>query len=75
MPKRYSAKDVLKALKKLGFVKISQKGSHIKLRGIREAKLQTVIVPDHKQIATGTFSSIINQANISKQEFENALGR
>ena len=75
MPKRYSAKEVLKALKKLGFIKISQKGNHIKLRGVREGKLQTVIVPDHKQIAIGTFSSVVNQANITKKEFENALGR
>ena len=75
MPKRYSAVEVLKALKKLEFVVISQRGSHIKLRGIREGKLQTVIVPSHKQIAVGTFSSIINQANITRKEFENALGK
>jgi len=73
MPRRYSAKDVLKALKKLGFVKISQKGSHIKLRGLIDGKLQTVIVPNHKQIAIGTFSSILKQADITKVEFEMAL--
>lgn len=72
MPKRYSAKQVIKRLKQFGFVKISQKGSHIKLKGLIEGKIQTVIVPDHKQIAIGTFSSILKQANISKQEFESA---
>ena len=70
MPKRYSSKVVLKRLKKLGFTKVSQKGSHIKLKGLVEGRLQTVIVPDHKQIAAGTFSSILRQANLSKQEFE-----
>ena len=71
MPKQYSAKEILKKLKKFGFVEISQKGSHIKLRGIREGKIQTVIVPNHKQIATGTLQSILRQANISKFELEN----
>lgn len=73
MPRRYSAKEVLKAMRTFGFAKVSQKGSHIKLRGIRDGKLQTVIVPNHKQIAVGTFSSILNQAAISKSEFESVL--
>jgi len=71
MPKRYSAKEILKRLKKLGFVIVSQKGSHIKVRGIREGKLQTAIVPNHKEMAVGTFDSILDQANVSKTEFEN----
>ena len=70
MPKRYSAKEVVKRLKKIGFVKVSQKGSHIKLKGVVEGKIQTVIVPDHKEIAAGTLSSIFNQASIAKQGFE-----
>ncbi len=71
MPKRYSAEEVIKRLKKLGFAKVSQKGSHIKLRGLIEGRLQTAIVPNHKEIAIGTLNSILKQANISKTEFEN----
>ena len=70
MSKLYSARQVLQALKKADFKIISQKGSHIKLRGIMEGKMQTVIVPNHKEIARGTFSSILNQANLTKKEFE-----
>lgn len=70
MPKRYSARLVLKALSNLGFITISQKGSHIKLRGVIEGKLQTVIVPNHKTIAIGTLSSILKQASITKQDLE-----
>ena len=73
MPNLYTAKQVLKALKKTGFKEISQKGSHIKLRGLREGRLLTVIVPNHKVIAKGTFSSILRQAEITRQEFENYL--
>lgn len=70
MPKLYTNKQVLKALKKAGFVKVSQKGSHIKMKGFWDDKLQTVIVPNHKQIAKGTFASILGQASMSKEEFE-----
>lgn len=73
MPKLYSAREIIIALKRAGFVLISQKGSHIKLRGIREGKLQSVIVPNHKEIALGTFSSILSQANLTRKEFESFL--
>jgi predicted RNA binding protein YcfA (HicA-like mRNA interferase family) len=73
MPKRYSAKQILKSLQNQGFTIISQRGSHIKLRGIIDGKLQTAIVPNHKQIATGTLSSILRQAHISKQDLEDNL--
>ncbi len=70
MPKIYSARIVLKALKKAGFVKISQKGSHIKLKGIREGRILTVIVPNHKTIAKGTFQIVLEQAEMTSSEFE-----
>lgn len=73
MPDLYSSKTVLNALKKSGFEKVSQKGSHIKLRRTSEEKVLTVIVPDHKMIAKGTFSSILRQAKMSKAEFESNL--
>lgn len=73
MPDLYSAKTVLKALKKAGFEKVSQKGSHIKLRRTFKRKVITVIVPDHKMIAKGTFDSILRQADMSKDEFERNL--
>lgn len=73
MPKLYSAKEVIKALKRAGFYKVSQKGSHVKMRGIKGDKLQTVIVPNHKQIAFGTFQSILRQASITLNEFKSFL--
>lgn len=73
MPKLYSSREVLKVLKKAGFYQISQKGSHIKLRGMYKGKLQTVIVPNHKQIAWGTFQSILNQAEMNIDEFKSLV--
>ena len=73
MPKLYSAKVVVKALKRAGFYQVSQKGSHIKMRGFWRGKLQTVIVPNHKEIALGTFQSILNQASMLLEEFKSFL--
>lgn len=70
MPKLFSSQEVIKALKRAGFYKVSQKGSHVKFRGVWRGKLQTVIVPTHKEIAVGTFQSILSQADMSLEEFK-----
>jgi predicted RNA binding protein YcfA (HicA-like mRNA interferase family) len=73
MPKLYSSREVVNALKRAKFVDVSQKGSHLKMRGVWNSKLQTVIIPMHKEIRFGTFRGILNQAGMSKLEFEQFL--
>lgn len=73
MPKLFAAREVLAALLRYGFVLVSQEGSHIKLRGNRNNELRTVIVPNHKELALGTFRSILRQAGMTKKEFEEYL--
>lgn len=70
MPKLYSARVLLSALQKSGFIIISQKGSHIKLFKKVRGRSFTVIVPNHKEIAIGTFNSILKQAGITKDQLE-----
>ena len=70
MPRLHSGKKIVKALTRLGFVVISQKGSHIKLRRLRKGVLYTVIVPAHKEVAFGTLQSIVRQAGITRDELE-----
>lgn len=70
MPRLYSARVILKTLKKAGFNIISQRGSHIKLVKRYKEKVYTVIVPNHKEVALGTFQSILKQAGMTKEEFE-----
>lgn len=66
-----SAKEVVKALKKLGFLKVSQKGSHAKYKNILTHRI--CIVPMHGQVARGTLVSILQQADLELQEFLNQL--
>jgi predicted RNA binding protein YcfA (HicA-like mRNA interferase family) len=64
-----SGRQTIKALSKLGFEQISQRGSHVKLR----AADRTVIVPLHDELARGTLRSILRQANLTKEEFSALL--
>jgi predicted RNA binding protein YcfA (HicA-like mRNA interferase family) len=55
-----------------GFIVISQKGSHIKLR--KDGLIvRTVIVPNHYEVAKGTLQSILEQAGITLEEFLSKL--
>ena len=73
MPKLFSARIILATLKRAGFTIVSQKGSHIKLKGIRNGRLLTVIVPNHSDVARGTFGSILRQADMTQTEFESYI--
>lgn len=71
MPSKYpilSPKDIIKALRKIGFEKVSQKGSHAKYKN-STFPVRTVIIPMHSEIAKGTLKSILEQANISLEDF------
>lgn len=73
MSKLYSGQKIIKALIISGFHIVSIKGSHVKLRGVRFGKLQTVIVPKHKEVAFGTFQSILKQAAMEFEELRNFI--
>ena len=57
-------------MKRLGFVEISQKGSHKKLR---HADGRTVIVPMHREVALGTLRSILRQARTTAEQLAEVL--
>ncbi len=73
MARFYSGQKIIKALIRAGFYIVSTEGSHVKLRGIRLGKLQTVIVPKHKEVARGTFQSILKQAAMEFEELRKHL--
>jgi len=65
LPRDLSGVDVVKTLKRLGFVYMRQTGSHAVLRkGPR-----TVVVPQHKPIKPGTLKGVIEQAGVSIEVF------
>ncbi len=58
---------IIKVMKKFGFYKISQKGSHAKYMNEKTGKI--FIIPMHYEIAKGTFKSILEQADIELNQF------
>ena len=67
-----SAKELIKILQKLGFVFVSQKGSHIKLRKEKPVR-KTIIIPNHKFIRPGTLNNILKYADLSQEKLKNLL--
>jgi predicted RNA binding protein YcfA (HicA-like mRNA interferase family) len=62
--------EVKRRLEAAGFTEHSQKGSHVKFVRDDDNGRRTVIVPHHTEIALGTLRSILRQAGISPDEFE-----
>lgn len=62
-------KEVLKKLESFGFEVVRSSGSHIVLR--HKDGRQTYVAMHTKDLPIGTYKSILKQANISKEEFEN----
>jgi predicted RNA binding protein YcfA (HicA-like mRNA interferase family) len=74
MPKRYSSREVLTALHRAGFANASQRGSHLKLRRVVSGRTLTVILKHPAtSIPIGTFRSILKQAELTQDEFEQLL--
>jgi predicted RNA binding protein YcfA (HicA-like mRNA interferase family) len=59
---------IIRILEKLGFYKVSQKGSHVKYKKAGEPT-RIVIIPMHNEVAKGTLQSILEQAGITLEEF------
>lgn len=62
---------IISALSKLGFQKISQKGSHAKYKNEKTQRI--FIIPMHTEIAKGTLKSILEQADVELEIFLNLL--
>ena len=63
-----SGAEVVRALQRLGFAVIRQRGSHIVMRRGSSG----CIVPNHRELKTGTPAGLLKQAQISPQEFLDA---
>ncbi len=67
-----SAREVIKALRKANFVDAPTrgKGSHHALtKKDKDGTIRLVIVPESKDIPTGTLTAIIKQAGLTRDEF------
>jgi predicted RNA binding protein YcfA (HicA-like mRNA interferase family) len=73
LPTDLSGREVRAALERAGFVFRRQSGSHMMLR--RDQSYARAVVPDHKQIRSGTLRRIIADAGLTAEQFIGLLRR
>ena len=67
--KRVSGEEMIRALEKLGFVRVRQRGSHVVLRRESSQGSDGCVVPLHRELAEGTMRGILRQAQVTPEEF------
>ena len=61
--RRLSGNEVIAIFHLFSFITHSQKGSHVKLRRVVDGRKQTLTVPLHEEIDSGTLRAIVRQAS------------
>ncbi|HUS60462.1 MAG TPA: type II toxin-antitoxin system HicA family toxin [Nevskiaceae bacterium] len=68
-PPQVKSNELLKILKKEGFLVYTRKGSHITLKHPRSKKRVTIPYHKGKNLKPGTFHNIISHAGWTREEF------
>ena len=71
--RRVSGQETVRALERLGFVQMRQRGSHVVLKKQTPEGEVGCVVPVHKELALGTLRGILRQAKVTVEEFERNL--
>lgn len=62
---RISGNECISTLRRMGFVQVRQKGSHVIMR--REE--HGCVVPLHRELKVGTLAGLLRQAHIEPEDF------
>jgi len=65
-----SFREIRRRLERAGFAEASQKGSHVKFVRRLGNVVDTVIVPNRREVPVGTLHSILNQAHLSLEQWD-----
>ena len=63
-------REVKRKLEAAGFIEVGQTGSHVKFAKTIEVGIRTATVPKHREVAAGTLRSILRQAGLNAEDFE-----
>lgn len=63
-------REIKRRLEMAGFVEAGQKGSHVKFVRRSGEVVDTAIVPRKSEIPIGTLRSILNQAHVSPDDWD-----
>jgi predicted RNA binding protein YcfA (HicA-like mRNA interferase family) len=68
-----SGREAIRALERLGFEQVRQRGSHVILRKQTSEGAIGCVVPLHRELAVGTLRGILRQAKVAPQAFIDTL--
>jgi predicted RNA binding protein YcfA (HicA-like mRNA interferase family) len=68
-----SGEDLIRALEKFGYVRVRQKGSHVRLYHSTESQRVPVTVPLHSVIAFGTLKRILRDTKVTTEQLISVL--
>lgn len=68
-----SGAELVRALRKTGFVVLRQKGSHVSMEKKDATGHWRTIVPMHREIARGTLHDILKQSGLTRDELGKLL--
>ena len=76
IPRNLTGKDLIRSLKKLGYLLTRQSGSHIRLSTIVNGE-HHITIPNHSPLKVGTLSAILNDIathhGLNKSELINMI--
>ena len=68
MSDTFSGRDIVRALRRMGFIVDHQRGSHIFLHNLD--RNISVVVPNHKEVRKGTLNNILKKAGLTVDELK-----
>jgi len=71
--RRVSGEEAIRALERLGFERVRQRGSHVILKKQTTQGSIGCVVPLHPALAIGTLKGILVQAKVQPEEFMGKL--
>ena len=71
--RKVTGQEAIRALQRLGFKKVRQRGSHVILKKETSEGAVGCVIPLHRELKIGTLHGILRQAKVTPDEFMDVL--
>lgn len=71
--RKVTGQEAIRALHRLGFEKVRQRGSHVILKKETSEGAVGCVIPLHRELKIGTLRGILRQAKVTPDEFMDVL--
>ena len=71
--RKVTGQEAIRALQRLGFEKVRQRGSHVILKKETSEGAVGCVIPLHRELKIGTLRGILRQAKVTQDEFMDVL--